>query len=315
MTILQTLSTCKAFTGAFAIVKINLVCYTNLELYGGIIMKKLISLLSAVLIILTLSIPCFALSPAKFNITLVSEDNSTAVVSVDFAGGTAFSNFDFEMKVNEKKLKATSAVTSDNVDAFLKELQMNNNAGMAVMNPDTLKATFASTSPYKNTKGKDLFVITFKKLSKEKITADDISVTFSCCGYKDGTSLKVEVTNTIGSGTASSKTTTTTTTTTKSDKTTAAVTKNGTTAATTSAANIPSAASTEISDSSELITNGQIDPDTITDIADETAAEENNTNSRKIIAVACAAVFMVIIIVAVCLYVVKKTKKVDGEEN
>lgn len=277
-------------------------------------MKKIISVLLALLTLFILSVPCFAAAPAKFSITLVSENNDSAVISVDYAGGSSFGAFDFELKYNAKKLKANSAYSGDGMDAFAKYVQKNNGAILTpqinfAVNP--IKVSCASTIPFKTVNGKDLCVFSFKKLTKEKINADDLKVVFTSCTSESGATVKTEVSSSISpSGTTVPAKTTTA-------KTTGQVTSKASApekTTTESSASDKTSASSSINVTSSVSSVSEITTDISqtkqTEIQQE-SAEKGNT--KKIIIVAAAAVCMLFVIAAVCIYVVKKTKNSDGE--
>lgn len=277
-------------------------------------MKKIISVLLALLSVFILAVPCFAATPAKFSITLVSEDNTSAVVSVDYAGGSTFGAFDFDLKYNAKKLKANSAYSGDGMDAFAKYVQKNNGAILPpqinfAVNP--IKVSCASTIPFKAVNGKDLCVFSFKKLTKEKINADDLNLVFTSCTSENGSTVKTEVSSsltpsgtTVPAKTTEAKTTAkTTSVASASDKTTSSSVSDKT------SGNVKTTEAASASSVSEIATdNSQIT---------QAENQQENTakgNTKKIVIVAALAVCMLFVIVAVCIYVVKKTKKADGAE-
>lgn len=264
-------------------------------------MKKIISLFLAALTVFILAVPCFGASTVQFEVKFVSEDNGKAEITLDYAGGSSFCALDFEIKFNDKKLKCDSAVSGDGVDAFAKYVQK---SGGAILTPmmnatsNPVKGSMASTIPFKAVNGRDICIVTFKKLGKEKISADDISVTITNCTTEDGTVLKTSVKNTMSTVTTSAtakitQTKATSVTSAKDKKTSASVSKSETTLSTV----------TSVTESST---------DTKTTETTKPAEPQKN-NTKKIVTVGAATLCMVFIIVAVCIYVVKKTKKQDGE--
>lgn len=264
-------------------------------------MKKFISIFLAALTVFILAIPCFGASPVQFEVKLVSEDNGKAEISLDYAGGSSFCALDFEIKYNDKKLKCDSAVSGDGADAFAKYVQKSGGAILtpvmnATLNP--IMGSMASTIPFKAVNGRDICIVTFKKLSKEKISADDITVTVTNCTTDDGTVLKTSVTNTMGTVTTAAtakptRTKATSVTSAKDNKTSASASKSET-------------ASSTVTSLTESSANSETTETT-------KPAEPQKNNTKKIVTVGAAALCMAFIIAAVCIYVVKKTKKQDGE--
>ena len=56
-------------------------------------MKKIISIIIAAVMAFCLCLPAFAAQSATFAVNVVSEDNTKAVVSIDYEGGTALPRF------------------------------------------------------------------------------------------------------------------------------------------------------------------------------------------------------------------------------
>ena len=284
-------------------------------------MKKLLSVLLAVSMIFMLAIPCFAAKAAKFSVKKASETDSEIVVSVDYEGGSTFSCFDIEVTYNEKKLKVTEAYDGDGLDAFIRDAKKNEGAMVAsVINKDNnpIKDSMAITASFKVVDGKDLLVVKFKKLSKDKITADDVKVVFTNCATQTE-KVQASVSNLIGGGTAASQAPVTT-------SKAAQPTKNpeASTAPTDKTEKNSDTAVSEKTDdkSSEASSEAKTDAaekSEITEAESEIAAESSQTetlsetekpsNTKKIIAISAAAVCVLFVIAAVCIYISKKNKK------
>ena len=65
-------------------------------------MKKIISIIIAAVMAFCLCLPAFAAQSATFAVNVVSEDNTKAVVSIDYEGGTAFNCLDFEVTLSSR---------------------------------------------------------------------------------------------------------------------------------------------------------------------------------------------------------------------
>lgn len=295
-------------------------------------MKRFISVLLVGMMLMLLAVPCFAADTAKFIVRVVSETNSEVVISVDYDGGASFACYDFELKYNEKKLSVKSAVDGDGYYAFEKNVKSNDGAAMSAINSKSnpIKATMATTEPFKAVKGNDLVKVTFKKLSKDKITSSDISLKFTNCQTADFGNLKTDVKISISASSDTNTTASTVKTTVKTtDKATDKTTDKASDKTTVSGAVDPSKQS-ETSETVSAQTNENDTPSQGEDVqlpddvevngsdadteAESTDENTNKQNVNKIIVVAAAALCMIIIIVAVCIYVAKKTK-VSSEEQ
>lgn len=142
-------------------------------------MKKIMSLIVSVVLVMLTCVTASAEGLAKFNITLVSETDKQAVVTIDFNGGTSFSGFDFEVKLNKERVEVVSAEKGKGFEAYRGQAD----AAFAEINPeaDPVKGTMAIIPAYRNIESKDLFVITLKKLSEEPLTNDDFKIIVTNC--------------------------------------------------------------------------------------------------------------------------------------
>lgn len=159
-------------------------------------MKKILCLLTVFVLLMVSMVTVSAESLAKFNLTLVSETNNQAVVTLDFEGGTSFSALDFEVVVNGEKVKVTSIENGEGLVNFQKQ-----GTALAMANPDSVpaKVSLAMIPGYRNVDGKDLFKITLKKLTKDNLTATDIEVKITNCADNNYAPIQASVTTDIGS--------------------------------------------------------------------------------------------------------------------
>jgi len=284
-------------------------------------MKKILALLLIVPMIFALAVPSFAAKTVKFSVRTVSETDSEIVISVDYESGTPFNCFDIEVTYNEKKLKVLEAYDGDGLDAFVRYAKKNEGAVSAsTVNKDTnpIKDSMAITSAFKVIDGKDLFVAKFKKLSKDKITANDIKVVFTNCATETE-KIQASVVNTIGGGSTDGKVTSAAAKPTADNKTEKTVSAEKTSAEdnkeTTSVNdNKQESTSSELtSEQSETVTDVSADnksetAEEISDSVTEITAEKQN-NTKKIIIISASAICLLFVIVAVCIFVSKKAKK------
>lgn len=163
-------------------------------------MKKILCFISVCVMLMLSTVTSSAAAESKFKLRLVSENDSQAVISLDFEGGTSFSAIDFNVEVNTKKVKVTDIVDGKGMMNFKMQAQA------AVSQPnikgDIAMVTAAMIPGYRNVDGEDLFVITLKKLTKEKITADDIKIVFTNCQDAAFSHIKPVVTYEFSSGTS-----------------------------------------------------------------------------------------------------------------
>lgn len=263
-------------------------------------MKKTASILLTMLMLFALVLPCAAASPANFSMKIVSESDSEFVISLDYDGGSSFQNFDFELKYNEKKLKPKEAYDGDGSFAFQTYSKKNGNPSISVVNKDInpIKCAFASTVPFKAVQGKDMFIFSFQKLSKDKIAKSDISFKFTTCQLNDA-NVQVNLSTPWSAGSDSGNA--------QSQQNAAQTSVSKPTADTSKATGVTS-------ESTELVTvtdNQSSDvssaEDTETNAMGETEVEKDGNSTKKIIIVVAAALCMVMIIVGVIISIRKKS--------
>ena len=274
-------------------------------------MKKLVSLFLTATMLFMLSIPTFAVKAAKFSLRAVSETDSEIVVSINYDGGSTFNCIDFEIVYNDKKLKATEAYDGDGLEAFIRDLKKQGGAGASAINKDgnPIKGSMAVTSMFKTVSGNDLFVLKFKKLTKDKVTADDVEVVFTNCA-SETEKVQASITNQL-SGNGSNAASTSKPSESKSNAVTSATKKPGESskADTTAASEKGETKST----SNEQTSVG----DTELNIQNTTGfvAEESENSvqkperTKKTIGISAAIICFVLIVIAVAVYISKKKEK------
>ena len=141
-------------------------------------MKKILCLVFACVLLMLSAVTASAANVSNFNLTLVSQTDSQAVLTFDFAGGTSFSALDFDVKVNASKVKVVEIEEGDALFSFRKQATVISQSNVDIT---PAKVTAAMIPGYRNVNGKDLFKITVKKLTKENLTADDITIVITNC--------------------------------------------------------------------------------------------------------------------------------------
>lgn len=159
-------------------------------------MKRFISVIIAAAVFMLSAVCAFAVTPtAKFSVNIVSETDTSLKISVDYEGGAEFNCFDFEIKYNDKLLRAEKAYDGNGMDAFSKQTKLDGGATISSANPaaNPLKATFATTMPFKPVDGKDLFIVEFTKLSESSVKESDIELKFTNCQTGDFSEVNTSV--------------------------------------------------------------------------------------------------------------------------
>ncbi len=163
-------------------------------------MKKILCFISVCVMLMLSTVTSSAAAESKFKLRLVSENDTQAVLSLDFAGGTSFSAIDFNVEVNTKKVKVTDIVDGKGMINF--KIQAQAAVSQPNIKGDIAMVTAAMIPGYRNVDGEDLFVITLKKLTKETITADDIKIVFTNCQDATFGNIKPVVTYELSTGTS-----------------------------------------------------------------------------------------------------------------
>ena len=143
-------------------------------------MKKLSRILSVLLaVVLAFGVLPFgqltaaAADAPKLSLNVVSETDKEVVVSINLESGS-FTAVDLGLKVNSKNFTCTTAIQSDEVFAFEKEIKKNGQALVAAALADTLLCSMSTTTPF--SKAQPIFVFTFAKATATRLTKKDISL-------------------------------------------------------------------------------------------------------------------------------------------
>lgn len=142
-------------------------------------MKKILYLIFACVLIMLSAVTASAENVSKFNLKLVTEDDTQAVLILDFDGGTPFSGLDFNVVVNEKKAKVASIVDGQGLVNF--KVQAEAAVSQSNIESNPAMVTAAMIPGYRNVDGSDLFKITITKLEKEKLTSEDVVIEVTSC--------------------------------------------------------------------------------------------------------------------------------------
>ena len=156
-------------------------------------MKKIISIIIAAVMAFCLCLPAFAAQSATFAVNVVSEDNTKAVVSIDYEGGTAFNCLDFEVTLSSRVSieKSANGAGLRNFKIYTEDNE--NGVVLTSFNKDAnpMMFTFASITGFKAVNGKDLLVLTLKKTSSAKLTEKDVKLKVTNCGISGATANEV----------------------------------------------------------------------------------------------------------------------------
>lgn len=231
-------------------------------------MKRILSLISVCVLLMLSVVTASAENLSKFNLKLVSENDSQAVFVLDFEGGTPFSALDFNVVTNEKKAKVTAIVDGQGLINFKQQAD----AAISQANVETTPAmvTVAMIPGYRNVKASALFEITVAKLEKEKLTAKDVVIEITNCADNNFNPIETSVTTELGA--------------TSTDAT---------------------VASTEDSGSTTQLTENNTEPQTDTQADDQDSTDGKEPNTAAIIVVCVVAV--AIVAGAVIVIIKKKT--------
>lgn len=265
-------------------------------------MKKFFALIISVVFVMLTCVTASAESVANFNITLVSETDTQAVITIDFDGGTGFSGLDFDMKVDSKKVKVTGAEKGAGFVNF--EKQAGTAFALININADPIKATALTLNSFRVVDGKDIFKITLKKLTKDKLDSDDVVIDITNCVDSAQQPIKVSLTTDL-----------------QGDKNENPTSSSA--VAPTDAPDVSSTAPTDMDDpaftnaisgtSDEVIdVENPIDGKDVSDETTDENNDENEKNPKGIIIAVCAVVFVAV--VGVATVVIMKKKKSTNEE-
>lgn len=268
-------------------------------------MKRLISVILAVVTVLCMDVCAFAAENARFGVTVVSENDKTAVISIDYNGGAAFNALDFEVKISDK-VELQNCEKGTGFNNFMLSIQSNNT--VLSFNPETnpIKFGFAALDAFKVIKGKDLLVLTLKKKTSAKLTSNEVKLTVTNCAAIDDENVTVNVGVTVTQldGNAAALTQ-------KSEKTqaTTAKTKNDAAVAQTTATTTAVAESTK---DGQVDTTGEYNEDTaLNETQTKTEEKKQTTDRKKIIIIVAAAVALLLVIAAALVLIAHKYRKND----
>lgn len=270
-------------------------------------MKKFLSLALAMIMSAALTVIGFAAdAKANFSITPVSETDKQLIFSVDYNGGSSFSCFDLEISVNTDKLEIEKCESGKGMQSFTEYASSNGGAFPMsnILSKGQLKASFVSLVNYKNVSGKDLFVVTLKKLKSDKVQKSDVKLEFTSCGISDENVNITNVATVITSGLGGSVQLQT------NDKTSAAAPNKNTEPSGASSVETDSNLQTE--NTAETLQTQQSAEQS--DGAEETVNSEKNetggeNNTVKIVIIVVAVAVAAALIITATVMIVKKKKE------
>lgn len=247
-------------------------------------MKKILCLIFACIMIMLSAFTVSAENVSKFNLKRVSEDDTQAVLILDFDGGTPFSGLDFNVVVNEKKAKVASIVDGQGLVNFKVQAE----AAVSQSNVESSPAmvTAAMIPGYRNVDGSDLFKITITKLEKEKLTAEDVVIEITNCVDNNFQPIKTSVTTELSAASEAEKSTVASSAT---DKTEAEST-------------------TDVSTTD--LTENSSEPETNTqETADNETQDEKKAPNKTAVVIICVVAAVVVAGGAAAFVVIKKKKE------
>lgn len=252
-------------------------------------MKRILCLISVCVLLMLSMVTASAENVSKFNLKRVSEDDTQAVLILDFDGGTPFSGLDFNVVVNEKKAKVASIVDGQGLINFKVQAE----AAVSQSNVESTPAmvTAAMIPGYRNVDGSDLFKITITKLEKEKLTAGDVVIEITNCVDNNFQPIKASVTTELSAASEAEKLTDTSSTT---DKTEAESSTDGSTADLTE--------NTSEADTDEADTDKQ-------ETAENGTQDEKEAPNKTAVVIICVVAAVVVAGGAVAFVVIKKKKE------
>ncbi len=170
-------------------------------------MKKLFSLIFSVALLVSSTVIASAQGVAKFNVNLVSETDKQAVISIDFEGGTGFCALDIDIQINEKRVKVEKAENGKGFENFSSQ----GGSAFALINKEInpVKGSVVALTPFRVVDGKDLFVLTLTKLSKEALDNDDVKLVVTNCVDGSEKEITPSITTDLQGEQVTEKTTTT----------------------------------------------------------------------------------------------------------
>lgn len=159
-------------------------------------MKKILCLISAVVVIILSCVTASAVGETKLELRIVSESESQVVFSLNFVSGTPVGAMDFDVNVNSNKLKVTKIIDGED----LLNVKLQSGLAVSTSNVDKVPAsvTFAMIPGFGSSNGSEMFVITAKKLTNDKVAAGDIKIISSNCTTDQAEQIALTVENAFG---------------------------------------------------------------------------------------------------------------------
>lgn len=142
-------------------------------------MKKILCFISVVAVMMLSCVTASAVGETKFKLKLVSQSDTQAVLSFNHDSGSAVAALDFDVIVNESKLKVTKIEDGDG----LRNAKIQADAVIGTNNADKVpaSASLAIVPGYRTVNDSDMYLITVKKLVKGDISANDIEIKIKNC--------------------------------------------------------------------------------------------------------------------------------------
>ncbi|MCQ2479374.1 MAG: hypothetical protein MJ120_01940 [Clostridia bacterium] len=176
-------------------------------------MKKIIAvLICAVMVLSFIPVTVNAADGAEFKLCVVSQDEKSVTVTLDFAGGTGFCALDANVKYNNLKLSLENCQFASGFASFKNYLE--GQGGMTIFNAnsdnDPIKISIATTIPFQKVNNDGAIIkLKFSKIAGVNLTKEDISVSFDNCQNADFQDIKTSVSFDLESGSSSSSSDTT----------------------------------------------------------------------------------------------------------
>lgn len=175
-------------------------------------LKKIMAVVICVLMVaIYVPFTVTAAESAAFKICVVSQDSKSAVVTIDFAGGTGFNAFDADVKYNNLKLTLEDCQFASGFAAFKQYSDKNGGAMIfdANSSANPVKVSVATLEPFKAIdEDGAILKLSFSKIKDVNISEEDVSLKITNCQNADGTDIKTSVAYDLktGSSSASSET-------------------------------------------------------------------------------------------------------------
>lgn len=247
-------------------------------------MKRILCLISVCVLLMLSMVTASAENVSKFNLKLDTEDDTQAVLILDFDGGTPFSGLDFNVVVNEKKAKVASIVDGQGLINFKAQAEAAVSQSNVESNPAMVTA--AMIPGYRNVDGSDLFKITVTKLEKEKLTSKDVVIEITNCVDNNFQPIKTSVTTELSADSEAEKSTDASSATDKTE----------------------SGSTTDVSTTD--LTENSSEPETNTqETADNETQDEEKTPNKTAVVIICVVATVIVAGGAGAAFVVIKKKK------